>query len=244
MDSSGNTVNTGTGSTDTITVTLSSQTFSTWLDHRKHRDGRRRHRDLCRPRGQHDGRQSLLVGRSRHDAPCRYRCDLEHLYDFGQFGQQAGLHHTNRGTAPRARRFPPNRWSPSKTAYGNPVTTGSGSTDTIKVTLSSQTFSGGSTTASVTAVGGVATFSGLGVNTTAGSPYTLAASDTTNGAITGATSNTFTISASSANKLAFTIQPGNGTAGSALSTQPKVTMVKTASATRSPRAVARPTPSR
>ena len=76
----------------------------------------------------------------------------------------------------------------------------------------------------VTAVGGVATFSGLGVDPKAGSPYTLAASDTTNGAITGATSNTFTISASSANKLAFTIQPGNGTAGSALSTQPVVTV--------------------
>jgi hypothetical protein len=74
-------------------------------------------------------------------------------------------------------------------AGGNTVTS---DTSTVTLTLSSGTFAGGSNTVSAAAVNGVATFSNLVINT-AGS-YTLAASD---GSLTGATSNAFTISAGS-----------------------------------------------
>src|SRR5438132_11213921 len=54
--------------------------------------------------------------------------------------------------------------------FGNPITTGNtGSTDTISVALSSQSFAAGTT--SVVAANGVASFSGLQINSTAGSPY-------------------------------------------------------------------------
>jgi hypothetical protein len=72
-------------------------------------------------------------------------------------------------------------------ANGNTAT---GDTSTVTLTLSSGTFSNGASTASASAVNGVATFSGLVINS-AGT-YTLAASD---GSLTGATSSPFTISA-------------------------------------------------
>jgi hypothetical protein len=72
-------------------------------------------------------------------------------------------------------------------ANGNTVTT---DTSTVTLTLSSGTFASGSNTVSAAAVNGVATFGNLVINT-AGT-YTLAASD---GSLTGATSNAFTISA-------------------------------------------------
>jgi hypothetical protein len=70
-------------------------------------------------------------------------------------------------------------------ANGNIV---AGDSSNVTLTLSSGTFAGGSNTATVAAVNGVATFSNLVINT-AGT-YTLAASD---GSLTGATSNSFTI---------------------------------------------------
>jgi hypothetical protein len=72
-------------------------------------------------------------------------------------------------------------------ANGNTVTS---DTSTVTLTLSSGTFAGGGNTASAAAVNGVATFGNLVINT-AGS-YTLAASD---GSLTSATSNAFTVSA-------------------------------------------------
>ena len=60
---------------------------------------------------------------------------------------------------------------------------------TVTLTLSSGTFASGSSTATATASNGVATFSGLVIDT-AGS-YTLTATD---GSLTNATSNSFTIS--------------------------------------------------
>jgi hypothetical protein len=72
-------------------------------------------------------------------------------------------------------------------ANGNIVTTDSSN---VTLTLSSGTFASGSNTATVVAVNGVATFSNLVIN--AGGTYTLAASD---GTLTGATSNSFTITA-------------------------------------------------
>src|SRR5262249_25255188 len=66
----------------------------------------------------------------------------------------------------------------------------------------------GSNTASAAASGGVATFSNLKIDT-AGS-YTLTATD---GALSGATSNTFTISAGALSQLVFTTAPQSLTAG-------------------------------
>src|SRR5262249_15030490 len=80
------------------------------------------------------------------------------------------------------------------------------------------TFAGGGTTVSAAAVNGVATFSNLVIN--AGGSYTLAASD---GTLTGATSNSFAITAAAvAAKLAFVQQPSNATAGSTIT--PPVTV--------------------
>ena len=70
--------------------------------------------------------------------------------------------------------------------YGNVVRSNS---STVTVTLSSGTFASGSSTATATASSGVATFSGLVIDT-AGS-YKLKATD---GSLTNATSNSFTIS--------------------------------------------------
>ena len=99
-------------------------------------------------------------------------------------------------------------------AYGNVVTSNS---STVTLTLSSGTFASGSSTATATASKGVATFSGLKIDT-AGS-YTLAASD---GSLTGATSNSLAISPAAASKLVFGQQPTNATAGVAIS--PAVTV--------------------
>jgi hypothetical protein len=97
---------------------------------------------------------------------------------------------------------------------GNVVTN---DTSTVTLTLSSGTFAGGTSTVSAAAVNGVATFSSLVINT-AGS-YTLAASD---GSLTGATSNSFTISAGAAAKLAFIQQPTNTSSGATIT--PAVTV--------------------
>ncbi len=64
---------------------------------------------------------------------------------------------------------------------------------------------------------GVVTFSNC--STTLAGYYTLTASD---GALTSATSNPFTVNPGPPTQLVFTTQPGNGTGGSAFSTQPVV----------------------
>src|SRR5262249_19918006 len=90
--------------------------------------------------------------------------------------------------------------------FANNVTT---DTSTETLTLSGGTLAGGGTTGSAPAVKGVATVSNL-VISAAGS-YTLIASD---GALTSAPSNSFTITgAAVATRLAFVQQPSNGTAG-------------------------------
>jgi uncharacterized repeat protein (TIGR03803 family) len=92
--------------------------------------------------------------------------------------------------------------------YGNLVTSDNSST----VTLYSGAAINGTT--AVTAVNGVALFSGLSINR-AGS-YTLSA---TNGNLTSATSSSFTISASTANQLVFAQQPNASTvAGQSIGT--------------------------
>ncbi len=88
--------------------------------------------------------------------------------------------------------------------FGNIVTT-----DSSNVTLAVATGPGSASgTLTVAASGGIATFSNVKINT-AGS-YTLTASD---GALTTATSSSFTVSAAAASKLAYGVQPSNVTAG-------------------------------
>ena len=74
------------------------------------------------------------------------------------------------------------------------------------------------TTNPVTATNGVATFSGVKIDK-AGNGYTLTASSA--GLVLG-TSSPFDIAVGAATKLVFITQPGNGTGGSNLSTQPEV----------------------
>ena len=105
--------------------------------------------------------------------------------------------------------------------FGNVITTGTGNNDSIKLTLSSGTFSTGSTTATATASAGVASFSGLKINNAAS--YTIAASDTTHTTVTSATTNSFSIVAGTANTFVFTSSPtGNQTVNSNASVGPFV----------------------
>jgi hypothetical protein len=82
-----------------------------------------------------------------------------------------------------------------KDANGNTV---SGDTSVVTLMLSSGSFAGGATSVAATAVNGVATFSNLVINTVGS--YTVSASD---GTLTGATSNPFTISAPTSAYLDF-----------------------------------------
>jgi hypothetical protein len=103
-------------------------------------------------------------------------------------------------------------------AYSNAITT-----DTSSVSVAIGTNPSGGTlsgTATVAAASGVATFSGLSINT-AGTGYTLVA---TSGSLTSATSSSFNITVGPAAKLAFTQQPNGATAANGVfPTQPKVT---------------------
>src|SRR6185437_10098239 len=73
-------------------------------------------------------------------------------------------------------------------------------------------------TTTVAAVNGVATFAGLSIDKS-GNGYTLTASD---GALAGATSNTFNITVGPAAKLTFTSSPSSSTGGVVFGTQPVV----------------------
>ena len=97
--------------------------------------------------------------------------------------------------------------------YGNIVTS-----DSSSVTLSINTGPGSiGGTDTVAASSGVATFSNLKLDTAGG--YTLAASD---GSLTGANSNSFTVSPAAASQVVFNQQPTNVTAGVAIS--PSITV--------------------
>ena len=101
-------------------------------------------------------------------------------------------------------------------SFGNTVTSSIASiTVAIGMNPGSGTLSG---TTTKNAVSGVANFNDLSVEKS-GTGYTLAASAT---GLTGATSSAFNVSAGAANKLAFSVQPGNAGAGVALSGPPTV----------------------
>ena len=106
-------------------------------------------------------------------------------------------------------------------AGGNTVTT---DTSTVTVAIGTNAGPGGvlSGTPTKAASSGVASFSAnaLAIDKS-GTGYTLTATD---GSLTGATSATFNITVGAAAKLAFTTQPGGGSAGAAWATQPVVTV--------------------
>jgi trimeric autotransporter adhesin len=98
-------------------------------------------------------------------------------------------------------------------------------TSTVTLTLTGGTGTAGaglSNTCTATTVAGVAAFTGCSVDT-AGTGYTLTATDTTD-PLPDATSTTFNVAVGTASQLAFTVQPGNGTGGTALAPQPTVTI--------------------
>ena len=124
-------------------------------------------------------------------------------------------------------------WVTIKDNYGNVVTTGPDATATVTLFLTTGTGALGGTL-SMAAVGGVADFTGAGLNIDlAGTNKVLTASkaDTTGagGTVvrTGA-SNTFTITHGKAASIGFSAQPGGVAAGSLLSPQPQITVLDTA----------------
>src|SRR4030095_3413403 len=101
-------------------------------------------------------------------------------------------------------------------SFGNTVTSSIASiTVAIGMNPGSGTLSG---TTTKNTVSGVANFNDLFVEKS-GTGYPLAASAT---GLTGATSSAFNVSAGAANKLAFSVQPGNAGAGVALSGPPTI----------------------
>jgi hypothetical protein len=105
-------------------------------------------------------------------------------------------------------------------AGGNTVTT---DTHAITMAIGANPSAGTlSTCTSSGTIAGVAAFTGCSINK-AGTPYTLAATDTLDGSLTSASAN-FTVTVGLANHLVFTTEPGNGTGGSALTPQPTVTI--------------------
>ena len=104
-------------------------------------------------------------------------------------------------------------------AYGNAITA---DTSSVTLAITSGTGTSGATLSCTTnplaASSGVAGFAGCKIDK-AGTGYTLTATD---GSLTAATSNSFTITVGSAAKLAFTQQPSGSTGGVAFGTQPTV----------------------
>jgi hypothetical protein len=103
------------------------------------------------------------------------------------------------------------------------VEDGAGNTVTSSSALITLTPSSGTltcTTNPLAASSGVATFAGCNINKS-GTGYTLTA---TSSGLTSATSSAFNITVGSAAQVAFTTQPGGGTAGTAWSQQPVVTL--------------------
>ena len=104
-------------------------------------------------------------------------------------------------------------------AGGNTVT---GATDIITLAILSNPSAGALTapTSPLTAVSGVASFTGVKIDK-AGTGYTLTA---TSGTLTAATSAAFNITVGPAASLVFTTEPGGGTGGVAFAAQPVVTV--------------------
>ena len=106
-------------------------------------------------------------------------------------------------------------------AYGNVVTTDA-STASLAITPGTPTSGGPGALTGCTQseTNGVISFTGCEINI-AGVGYELTATD---GSLIAANSSAFNVTAGSANKLLFTTSPTNSVAGSALATQPQVTV--------------------
>ena len=110
------------------------------------------------------------------------------------------------------------------------ITTGGSSGDTITLSIAAGSPAGALTCGdsgpngdTLNASSSVAAFSGCSITGTQGT-YKLTATDTTSGDPGSMTSTTFSITVGAAHKLAFTTEPGNGTVGLPLSTQPAVSI--------------------
>lgn len=97
-----------------------------------------------------------------------------------------------------------------------------GDTSSVTIGINGGGVFAGTSTLTVAAVSGVATFSNL-VPTMSGS-FTLSATD---GSLAGATSNSFTVNAAAAKTLVFTTQPSGGANSTAFPVQPAVTIEDT-----------------
>lgn len=100
-------------------------------------------------------------------------------------------------------------------AYGNVVT---GDTSTVTLTLSNGTFSSGSSSATATVSNGLASFSGLAINTSG--TYRINASDSSSSATVS--SGSVVITAAALASLSLVQNPSTGTAGVAISSMTKV----------------------
>ena len=108
--------------------------------------------------------------------------------------------------------------------FGNTITSGNtGSTDTIKLALSINSFTAGTTT--VNASNGVATFTGLKINIAAN--YTITATDSTRPTVTPVTSSQFTVTPAPPSQLIFTSTvTGNHPVGTTANVGPFVVKVE------------------
>ena len=104
-----------------------------------------------------------------------------------------------------------------KDAQGNTLTTDSNSQVTVAIQSGNGGTLGGTTT--VTAVNGVATFTGLMLSGVVGTNYILRFSST---GLTAADSGNVSVSAGTMSDLAITIQPVGGSSGGTLSVQPVI----------------------
>ena len=104
-------------------------------------------------------------------------------------------------------------------AGGNTVTT---DTNAVTMAIGTNPSTGTLSTCTSTTTAGVAPFTGCKIDK-AGVGYTLTATDTLDAGLTAASA-PFDVTAGTASHLAFTTEPGNGTGGSALGTQPTVTI--------------------
>jgi trimeric autotransporter adhesin len=123
--------------------------------------------------------------------------------------------------------FPVQPWVVIQDAYGNPETgetSGTSSYSTVNLAITSGTGTSGAALSGCTQTEnkGVVTFSGCSINT-AGSNYTLTATDTDQGVgLTSGQSSPFSVAVGPAAQLAFTTSPTGGAALSTISPQPVV----------------------
>ncbi|HEY5384733.1 MAG TPA: fibronectin type III domain-containing protein, partial [Acidimicrobiales bacterium] len=104
-------------------------------------------------------------------------------------------------------------------AGGNTVTT---DTNAVTMAIGTNPSTGVLSTCTSTTTAGVAAFTGCSINKAANG-YTLTATDTTD--TLTQISSAFNVTVGPAAALIFTVEPGNGTGGSALSPQPTVTIL-------------------